>query len=295
MKPESHMLPQGKDEPEFFSKAVATARRFYLDLTPPRKGALSVVCGGLEHCAADYAVHRQTFPYYSIEYVASGAGQLFLRHKPYKLEPGTIFSYGPGIPHDITGEARSPLVKYFVDFSGKRGAGLLRSCRLEPGKVTRVFPVHTLTTLFDELILSGMEAGRGNAHLCAKLLECVSLKIAKASGPVKGTETLAFATYQRCRRRIEQGYPNLTNLEQVSTECGADKAYLCRLFRRYDQQSPYQFLLRLKMNHAAERLQEAGLLVKQAAEEVGFADPFHFSRVFRRTLGVSPAAFRNLR
>ena len=49
------------------------------------------------------------------------------------------------------------------------------------------------------------------------------------------------------------------------------------------------------MNHAAERLQESGVLVKQAAAETGFADPFHFSRVFRRVLGMSPAAFRILR
>ena len=49
------------------------------------------------------------------------------------------------------------------------------------------------------------------------------------------------------------------------------------------------------MRHAAERLEQAGVLVKQAAEEVGFADPFHFSRVFRSVLGLSPMAFRNLR
>jgi AraC-like DNA-binding protein len=67
------------------------------------------------------------------------------------------------------------------------------------------------------------------------------------------------------------------------------------LFRRYDHQTPYQFLLRLKMNHAAERLQSPGTLVKQVAEETGFADPFHFSRMFKSVLGLSPDAFRGIR
>ena len=40
------------------------------------------------------------------------------------------------------------------------------------------------------------------------------------------------------------------------------------------------------LNHAAGRLQQPGTLVKQAADETGFADPFHFSRVFRNVLGV---------
>jgi AraC-like DNA-binding protein len=74
-----------------------------------------------------------------------------------------------------------------------------------------------------------------------------------------------------------------------------NNAYLCRLFRRYDHQSPYQYLLRLKMNHAAGRLKQPDALVKQVAEETGFADQFHFSRVFTSVFGLSPAAFRGLR
>ena len=67
-----------------------------------------------------------------------------------------------------------------------------------------------------------------------------------------------------------------------------DVAYLCRLFQRYDHQSPYQLLLRLKMNFAAEWLQQPGALVKQVAERAGFTDPFHFSREFKSVFGVAP-------
>ena len=87
----------------------------------------------------------------------------------------------------------------------------------------------------------------------------------------------------------------MRTLEQIAKECHINNAYLCRLFRRYDNQSPYQYLLRLKMNFAAERLQKSGALVKNVAEEAGFTDPFHFSRVFTSVLGLSPAAFRDLR
>jgi AraC-like DNA-binding protein len=74
-----------------------------------------------------------------------------------------------------------------------------------------------------------------------------------------------------------------------------DAAYLCRLFQRYDHQSPYQFLLRLKMNLAAEWLQPPDALVKQVAEHAGFSDQFHFSRAFKSVFGVAPDIFRRLR
>jgi AraC-like DNA-binding protein len=37
------------------------------------------------------------------------------------------------------------------------------------------------------------------------------------------------------------------------------------------------------------------MLVKQVAEETGFADPFHFSRVFKSIPGLSPDIFRRMR
>jgi len=116
-----------------------------------------------------------------------------------------------------------------------------------------------------------------------------------ARAPLAGAETHAFATYQQCRSHIEQHSSRLRTLGQVARECHVNNACLCRLFRRYDHQSPCQFLLRLKMNDAAERLKQPGALVKQVAEESGFADPFHFSRVFASVFGLSPTAFRELR
>jgi AraC-like DNA-binding protein len=74
-----------------------------------------------------------------------------------------------------------------------------------------------------------------------------------------------------------------------------DAAYLCRLFQRHDHQSPYQFLMHLKMKLAAEWLQQPGALVKQVAERAGFSDQFHFSRAFKSVLGVAPDIFRRMR
>lgn len=284
-----------QDAPAFFSPQVAEARRFYLDLKPLKQRRLSVICGGIEHCRPDYAIHRDTFPFYSIEYVARGHGGLKLGGRTHALQPGVIFSYGPDVPHHITAAQSEPLVKYFVDFTGTASLGLLRSCRVAPGQVARVFPSNALVSLFDELIQSGLQMGRHSADLCAGLLNCLALKIACAKAPLEGVDTLAFTTYQQCRQHIEQHFLRLRTLKQIAGECHTNNAYLCRLFRRYDNQSPYQYLLRLKMNHAAKCLQRPGALVKQAAEESGFTDPFHFSRVFISVFGVSPTAFRGLR
>ncbi|MBT3297190.1 MAG: AraC family transcriptional regulator [Verrucomicrobia bacterium] len=39
-------------------------------------------------------------------------------------------------------------------------------------------------------------------------------------------------------------------------------------------------------------LEHTDLLVEEIAFDVGFSDPFHFSRVFRTIIGLSPRAWR---
>ncbi|HUC84508.1 MAG TPA: AraC family transcriptional regulator [Candidatus Acidoferrales bacterium] len=293
MKMRPALLPGA--EPDFFSPQVSSARRFYLNLRPPSGSPLAVVCGGVENSAPDYGIHRETFPYYSIEYVVRGRGELRLAGSRHAIQPGRLFAYGPLVPHQISGSPNDPLVKYFLDFCGTFAPKLMRTCRLSPGSVVQVFPPHSLVPLFDECIWAGLRGGARGAKLSSDLLVCLVQKISLASAPLKSRETLAFDTFQHCRTHIEKHFSRLRTLAQIAGECHVNNAYLCRLFRSYDQQSPYQYLLRLKMNYAAEKLQCAGALVKQVAEETGFADPFHFSRVFKSVLGLSPDAFRRIR
>ena len=281
--------------PDFFSDQVSSARRFYLNLQPPRGTKLAVVCGGVEHCAPDYVIRRESFPFYSIEYVARGEGRLKLGRRTHELRPGIIFAYGPGIRQHITANPQKPLVKYFVDFAGTQAAQWIQGSGLAPGQVSQVFPPNEIQPLFDELIRSGQRSTRHAPELCHQLLGCLGVKLREARAPLKSADSLAFATYQHCRLFMQEHFPRLRTLEQTAQECHVGTAYLCRLFRRYDHQTPYLFLTRLKMNAAAEQLQRPGALVKNVASDLDYTNPFHFSRVFKSVFGISPEAFRSLR
>lgn len=289
--------PNGKPktEPEFFSLQVREARRFYLDLATPAQRPLAVVCGGRERCQAEYAIRRTNFPYYSLELVAAGQGSLSLAGRKLTLLPGTVFTYGPGVAHEIATSAADPLVKYFVDFTGRRAGSLLRNHGLAAGSIGRVFAPMELEGTLDELIDNGLKNTRFSSRICAALLECLVLKIAESLLPDEAAQSPAFATYQRCRRHIQDHCARLRTLGEAARQCHVDPAYLCRLFRRYDHQTPYQFLMRLKMNLAAGRLRDPGTLVKQVAAALDFDDACHFSRAFKSVFGMSPEAFRRLR
>jgi len=289
------MKRQPAAAPNFFSPQVLSARRFYLDLNPSRATPLAVVCGGVEHCTPDYVVHRKTFPFHALEYVAQGGGQLKLGRRSFELRPGSVFSYAPGLPQHIASDPRTPLVKYFVDFTGSHATQWLQSHKLPVGHASLVFPPLEIQSLFDELIQSGLRDTRYTPELCRRLLECLGVKLLESRAPVKGADSLAFSTYQNCREHIRTHHRRLRTLAQIARDCHLNAAYICRLFRRYDHQSPYQFLMRLKMNDAAGQLTQPGALVKTVAADLGFTNPFHFSRLFKSVFAVSPDIFRQMR
>jgi AraC-like DNA-binding protein len=283
-----------QDSPDFFSAQVSEARRFYLDLDPPRSRRLAVVCGGLETCTADYEIRRAGFPYDSVEFVFRGKGALILGGRRHSLEAGCVFSYGPRVAHHITTDPLDPMVKYFVDFVGGEATSLLRRAGLRPGTLVETSAPGDISGLFDDMIRSGLRDSRFGPAICAAILEHLLLRLAETSVPTGTVGTPALATYERCRRHMEEHHLRLRVLGDIARECRVDPAYLCRLFRRFAHQSPYRFLLRLKMNRAAERLAEPGILVKEVAGELGFSDPYHFSRAFKRVYGVSPRRFTRL-
>jgi len=281
--------------PTFFSNQVLAADRFYLDASGRARRSIAVVSGGCEHCGPDYQIDRQDFPYFSIEFVARGQGTLTLGDRTVPLFPGRVFSYGPEIPHVIETDADDPLVKYFVDFTGRKALKLLTEHGLSPGTPVRLASPEGVLRVFDDLIANGAGGARYGPLIAATLVELLILKIAEAASVEDGYRAVAFSTYQSCREFIRDHSLELRSLADVAEACHVDEAYLCRLFSRFDDQSPYQYLMQLKMTAAAVRLQREDKLVKQIAYELGFSDPFHFSRAFKKVFGLSPAAFRKLR
>lgn len=282
-------------KPSFFSTQVSQARRFFLNLNPGDSNALVVVSGGIEHCAPNYLIDRSSFPFYSIEYVARGEGRVRLGDRDHQLQTGSVFAYGPGIPHCIRTDPKQPLSKYFIDFAGREAARLLKNCRLKPGCLSQVYPPLEIQPLFDELIRSGLRGARQTPQICGTLLQALALKILESHAPLRGRETLAFATYQQCRQHLLDHFRRLRSVEQAAAECHLNDAYLCRLFKRYDHETPYRFLIRLKMNYAAERLHSGAVLVKQVAAETGFLSQFHFSRAFKSVFGIPPSQLIRMR
>jgi AraC-like DNA-binding protein len=281
-------------EPEFFSRQIADARRFFLRLHAPWPETFNVVCGGSEHCSSDYHIARKNFPYVSVEFVAQGEGTLSLNGQTHALLTGSVFAYGPGVPHDIQCRPDKPMTKYFVALAGTQVLRHFARPGPRPGEIMQSSAPGHVTEIFEQLIDAGKRDTPFREAICRAIAMHLLLRLAESAVPPGTVGTAAFSTFQRCREWIERNYLTTESLEHIATACRIDEHYLCRLFKRYAHQSPWQHVLRLKMRDAAQQLQTRDVRVSDIAYEFGFTDPFQFSRTFHRIFGLSPRAFIRL-
>lgn len=269
------------------SQQVSGSRYFFLSLRPGGGGG-PLALGGREHCNPDYAIDRSVYAYHVLEYVAAGTGSVVLNGERYELGPGSVFAYAPTTLCSMRTSLQNPMVKYFVCLSGRRAPRLLARAELAPGQVRRLVGHGEIRSLFEDLIREGQHAGAHTREICDLLVTLLALKLATTVEESRTTGGLARENFLRCKALVDAQAERLVTLEDIAAAAGMDTSSICRLFRRFQGTSPYQYLLRKKMNLAAEYLVETGGLVKEAALRVGFTDPYHFSRCFKAVHGVPP-------
>jgi AraC-like DNA-binding protein len=109
-----------------------------------------------------------------------------------------------------------------------------------------------------------------------------------------------FCTRQQrvAQERVEQVIfllkQNLTeppSLEELGRKIGCSHFYLSRIFSAQTGQTITQYLRRLRMEKAAELLRSGEYNVTEAALEVGYASPSHFSQAFHEAFGCCPGLY----
>lgn len=287
------MPKQSKSKLPAVSTQVTEARYCFLAQNISKAAKLHVSSAGRERCDPDYRVAREKFAGYAIEFVVAGRGMAVLDGQSWPLSPGTLFCYGPRTSHVITTDRAKPLTKFFVDFYGDEAPLLLKKTRLRPGRAVHTLELESFRLLFEAIILEGGKALPVSREICALHLRALMLKADETVSPALAHLSDAAANFQRCRHYIDTHFLALRSLQDIARGTHITSAYLCRLFQKFGPESPYQYLTRRKLNHAANLLVGKRCSVKAAAGEAGYADPYHFSRLFRSTFGQSPSGFTN--
>ncbi len=91
---------------------------------------------------------------------------------------------------------------------------------------------------------------------------------------------------------INQNFAKDLRLWELAGLAGMSPHYFCELFKSSTGLTPYRYVLHCRIERAKQYLRDPKLTVAGVGETVGFADQSHFTKVFRRIVGVTPMEYR---
>jgi len=81
-------------------------------------------------------------------------------------------------------------------------------------------------------------------------------------------------------------------LETIASAVNLSVSHYSSLFRKKTGYSPVVYFNHLKIQHACQYLQFTALRINEISAKLGIDDPYYFSRLFTKLMGVSPAEYR---
>ena len=92
---------------------------------------------------------------------------------------------------------------------------------------------------------------------------------------------------------IEEHYAQKLTLQEVADKCYVSQWHLSKLINKYTGNTFYELLNNVRIEQAKALLNDPKLKIGDIVDMVGYSDAAHFSRVFKRIVGVSANEYRN--
>lgn len=84
--------------------------------------------------------------------------------------------------------------------------------------------------------------------------------------------------------------PDITNLT-LAQKFRISEVYLRKLFLRYYQITPKQYIIDIRINKAKQLLSDGVLKINAISKSCGFSNQYHFCRVFKKKVGITPTEY----
>ncbi len=276
-----------KEIPLELSHQVVSGR--YANFLRSQQDTNGVFLIGYEQCSGNYRIERSQFPYWTMEIIVNGEGGAGTDADPQKLSPGSLFIYGPGVAQRFWNSRTRPFHKYFLAHTGNAYPEGWTKAGLAPDTIYQLGSTTSVVKVLDQMIDEEKEQDVLTGEVLSSLENVLLTYIVRNQGVDSTDKSAARQAYEITMKLISEEYQHIHSLKALAQKSGYSAEYLCRVFKKHHIDSPYQVLLHRKMSVAWLLLRDGQLQVAAVATEVGFKDPLHFSRLFKKVMGFPPS------
>lgn len=230
---------------------------------------------------------------YILLYCIDGKGWIEMEGHTHILSANTYFIVPKDVPHHYGSSQKEPWSIYWLHFTGEH-AQLFYSRYAENTHATEAYIAYDENRIeaFNQLF-SAMETDfpkQVTDFIYIKLLQFISSFIYADQIMRPEDDDIITRSVSFMKENLKNNY----HIKDFAAYVNYSVSHYSELFRRKTGYSPIQYFLQLKIQKSCQYLYFTKLTIKEISREIGFDDPYYFSRMFKKQMGQSPLKYRKI-
>jgi AraC-like DNA-binding protein len=231
---------------------------------------------------------------YILIYVTNGNGEVNIGKESFSLTKNDFIVIPKNTPHHYHTYDKDAWTIYWVHFNGSKADCLADHF----GKKETLLAHHTTQedfriSLFKDLIHT-LAMGYVKSHL-----EYANMVFHQLLASFLYPDQ--FMHYQQAQDTdvisksisyMRSHVGEALSLQELARQSGLSVAHYSKLFTQKTGFSPIDHFIQLKIQYACQLLDISQLYIKEIAHQVGYHDPYYFSRIFKKVMRMSPLEYR---
>lgn len=230
---------------------------------------------------------------YILIYCIEGSGYIQLSKKKYNLTPNTYFIIPKNIPHHYATSDTDPWSIYWIHFTGEHADLFYERNFVDNENQVRMIPYDEQRIELFSLIFTMLES-----NFNIRNMELSNIKLAQFLSSFVYHEEMYPSYYEidhidRSIKFMKENLVRCYSLKELASQLKYSVSHYSDQFKRKTGLSPMQYFNQLKIQKSCQYIYFTDMNIKEICNLVGFDDPYYFSRMFKKLMGLSPAKYRS--
>ncbi|WP_375444782.1 AraC family transcriptional regulator [uncultured Fibrella sp.] len=230
-------------------------------------------------------------------YCTAGQGWLQMPKGRIVVQAGEVIVIAPGIPHAYGADPADPWTIHWFHFSGthchESVSAIIDSPNDTP-QVVRVPYSDERVGLFDRMFDTFLKGYSTSNLLYANL--ALPFFLASFILPENFQKELATSIPTTPTNKailfMQKSLSEPVTLDNIAQAANLSMSFFCRKFKQDTGYAPIEYFNHLRIQKACQLLHFSNLRINEVASQIGIDDPFYFSRLFKKQMGLSPVEYR---
>ena len=244
---------------------------------------------GYFDCKPSYGVQRNLFSSYLLIVMLTGSLSWQTRRNRGIARAGQVLLLDCNDPHSYAAQGKCSFT--FVHYAGAQSREIYEEIERTAGNLLQLPDPNTLHEGIGEMLSAMRSDRRLNEGSTSSMIYGMLMKLLEHSG-ASGAGALGNPVVDRAISYIQEHLTDKLSVEDIAASAGYSASYFSHMFASETGMSPYQFVVRSRVEHAQQLLKTTRLTVQDIAFQCGFNSAANFCYTFRHLTGISPHEYR---